>query len=232
MSVLISVNKGHIFRGKEKNPYKIWEDDKGKYVEMFSKHGSFYFDFEDFDYVTFNKDKKITWYMDREIRLKYRTSYYVRGEIDGKKRYIHQHIMKYFGNGDKGLTIDHIDRNPLNNRKYNLRLATKSEQSSNVTKRERGCHATPLPEGISTKDLPKYVSYTRYNRNTKLGYYDMFIIQCHPAQKSEYNEKSKWTTQMSMKISIKDKLNQALEKLEELNNKLKTKQHNQIAGNS
>jgi hypothetical protein len=229
---LISTHTGHIFRTNEKNSYKIWEDDKGKYIEMFSKHGSFYFDYDDFDYVTSLNDKKITWCLEKEIRLKYRDSYYVRGGINGKKVYIHQYIMNFYGQGSKGLTIDHIDRNPLNNRRYNLRLATKSEQSSNISKRERGCHASSLPDGIKSSDLPKYVSYTQYKRNTKLGYYDMFIIQCHPFQKPEYGEKSKWATQMSMKISIHDKLKQAIEKLDEFNNKLKIKRHIQIAGNS
>lgn len=45
-------------------------------------------------------------------------------------------------------------------------------------------------------------------------------------EKGKYNEKSKWLSTMSMKIDIKDKLNCALEKLKQLDNK----QQIQIAG--
>lgn len=211
MAELISCHTGHLFQNVEKNKYKIWKDERGLFVEMFTNRGSFYFDNDDFELVTNDDGKKITWCMKIETKLKYRIGYYVYGKINKKRISLHQLVMGHWGNGNAGLTVDHIDRNPLNNRRYNLRLATKSEQSSNITKRERGCHAVPLPDEINSSELPKYVSYTRYNRNTPLGYYDFFIIQCHPCQKKG----EKWTTQMSMSITIKDKLKQAIEKIKE-----------------
>lgn len=242
---LISKHKGHIFRGQEKNPYEKWEDEKGKYIKMFTKLGSFLFDFGDLELVTKLKKedgnvRNITWHFKKETNLKYRLGYYVRTQLNGdKKIYLHQHILK----NSNDLTIDHIDRNPLNNRRYNLRHATKSQQSSNVTKRHRGCHASKHPKELDNIILPKYISYTKYKRNTKLGYYDMFIIQCHPVQNKKYGEKSKWLTKMSMDIPILKKLEQAINKLEEFDKKLKQinifnkvlnefKQHNQTAGNS
>ena len=126
--------------------------------------------------------------------------------------------MKYWGNGNNNITIDHIDRNPLNNRRYNLRFADKSLQCSNINKRHRSSNSVPLPKELDGIELPKYISYTRFNRDTKLGYYDLFIIQCHPVQKKIYGEKNKWISQMSMKISINDKLEQAKNKLIQLDN--------------
>lgn len=235
MSKLISTHKGHTFRGQDKNPYNIYEDDKGKYVEMSAKNGSFIFDYSDLEYINTvsnnGKIRNLTWYLDQEKRHLYKTVYYVKTTINNKKIYIHQYLMKYWGHGSDGITIDHIDRNPLNNRRYNIRLVTRSEQNSNINKRHRGSHAVPLPKELDDVEIPKYVSYTRYKRNTKLGYYDLFIIQCHPAQKSIYSEKSKWITQMSMSVSIIDKFKQAITKLKQLDDKL-IKQHIQIAGTS
>jgi hypothetical protein len=209
-------NRNDIMCEKVHGDIEICQDERGKYVRMYCKTldgiSSFVFDFEHFDIVTKDSSgKKVNWILRREHRLKYRVGYYVKGRYNGKNLGVHQVIMKYWGHGHTKITVDHIDKDPLNNRIYNLRLATKSEQNSNTLKRERGCHATPLPEGIVTTDLPKYVSYTRYKRNTQLGYYDFFIIQCHPCQKKG----EKWTTQMSMNITIKDKLKQAIEKIKE-----------------
>lgn len=232
---VISKHEGHFHGNIEKNPYNILEDEKGKYVEMFTDKGSFIFDYSDIDLVKYYKKgetlKYITWHFKLETRVKNRISHYVRGTIDNKKIYLHQWIMKYYGYGHIGITIDHIDRNPLNNRRYNLRLATKTVQNSNTHKRVRGTNGCDLPEEIKNIILPKYVSYTKFKKTTKLGYRDGFIIQCHPSQKKEYKEKLKWLTTMSMNININEKLNEALEKLKQLNLKY-NKQQNQIAGKS
>jgi hypothetical protein len=223
MKQLIIYNNGHFSKGEEKNPYKIWEDDKGKYVEMFTKHGSFYFDYDDLEYVTKrvvdNKQKNITWCMSKN---KNRKTFYVVGHFGiNKKYYLHQYIMKYYGNGCKKIvngrenkTIDHIDRNPLNNRRYNLRLLSIKEQNINVNKPSRRKNSIKLPDGINYEDIPKYVQYTYRKRKVlKLGYDECFCIQSHPSQK---DKKTIWRTQTSMKVSIQDKLKQVLQKLKEL----------------
>ena len=230
MSNLISEHPGHLVTNTKKtfrNSYKIWEDEKGKYVEMFAKHGSFYFDYDDLEYLTKFNGKNITWCMHKNIKVRERKVYYIKSYINGSYVGMHQYIMKHYGKGSKGITVDHIDGNPLNNRRYNLRLATKSEQRNNKHyKPARNKNTQPLPEGIKQDDLPKYVYYSYNKRKTKLGYYDCFIIQGHPAQK---DKKTKWTTQLSMKVSVHEKFKQVLNKIKEFD-EIINRQHNQTAG--
>lgn len=61
------------------------------------------------------------------------SSGYKQVEIKSKAYMLH-HIIWAMHNGElppKGLQIDHIDRNPLNNRIENLRLATQNENQIN-----------------------------------------------------------------------------------------------------
>ena len=57
------------------------------------------------------------------------------GKIDGKYRgtlrYLHRYIMEC----PEGYSIDHIDRNGLNNSKSNLRLANRTQQMLNIAPR-------------------------------------------------------------------------------------------------
>jgi hypothetical protein len=230
-SKLLSIHKGHIHREKEKNPYKLWKDPKGTYVQMFTKHGSFFFDFDDFYYLTkldqISKVRNITWNLDKKSRQLNKEVYYIRARIGKEFIYLHQYIMNHYGNGCKGITIDHIDRNPINNRRYNLRLASKYIQNSNTDKHTRRRSATPLPEDFNDIKVPKYIGITRFNRNDKYNY--VCVIRLHPAQKIEYGEKTWWESSKSSKITLIEKFNSSIIKLKQLNDKL-SMQHIQIAG--
>jgi hypothetical protein len=83
---------------------------------------------------TFN-NKQLTWY---KLTNGYIGSHAVINNND-TILYLHQHLMNYYGNGlDKNAkTIDHINRDKLDNRLYNLRLATQREQNINTDKMKR-----------------------------------------------------------------------------------------------
>ena len=153
---------------------------------------------------------------------KYNTSWflsnngYVTGVLNNKNIYLHQYLLNYHGNGKGQNSIDHINRNKLDNRLENLRIVDQSVQNINRDKTSRKSNAQELPNIISNVELPKYVYYCKeilYKDTDKETFRDFFRIEKHP----NMNKKCISTTK-SMKVSILEKLNEAKKILIELDN--------------
>lgn len=111
---LVSIDK------RKYNKY-IFENDLVKiYIENIDDFGII--DKEDFD-----KIKKYRWYGGGFNKRYLQTSAY---ENPRRKIQIHRIIMEV--ENDKSVEIDHINRNPLDNRKINLRKCTHSQNSRNT----------------------------------------------------------------------------------------------------
>lgn len=204
-SILISEHEGKLvsnYKNTYKNRYKIWEDEKGEYIEMFSKNGSFYFDHADLDDVL-----KYTWNLQPNKTSK-KLAYYARTNINKTTVQLHQFIIYRYENRHNQLTVDHIDKNSLNNRRYNLRLADFSTQRRNTNKSARRKDSASLPPGI--EELPKYVGYTKHYNKQRKREEEYFFIKRHPSGK-------RFQSTVSPKVSVQEKLHKTLEKLKELN---------------
>ena len=127
---------------------------------------------------------------------------------DGKHKalYLHNFIMGRDAFQGKGQTesIDHINRNGLDNRKENLRLITQSEQNINQLKKKRN---VILPEGCPVKpdDIPRHIWYVRANGQ----HGDRFAIEFK-------TEGILWKTTSSKSVGLLTKLAAAKERLAEL----------------
>jgi hypothetical protein len=223
---LTEYSKGHVKRtgmdaGIVKNPiWKITENDK-EILLMYCEKDTIcklcpvsYAKILEFEQNN-NNGEKCTWYKTENGYLTTRLS------ITGKMYSIHQVITGYYGHG-KGtggkntetMSVDHIDRDPLNNTMENLRIATRKEQENNSrgimedTKRKRQSNARDLPDGITQEMLPKYVVYY-FEKHTNRDY---FRIERHP-KLTKY-----WETTKSREVSIHEKLRQAIEVIENLKN--------------
>ncbi len=133
--------------------------------------------------------------------------------------YIHQIITGCYenGQGTMNLSVDHIDRDPLNNCYDNLRIATREEQQDNTKsadgeRRERKHNAKPLPEGLTNSMMKKYVVYysEKYGKDN-LCSREFFKIEKHPKLTKP------WISSKSNKVSLLDKLKSANDMVDSLN---------------
>ena len=107
-----------------KNEFTLSEDGKTAYVKLTQGQVAIV-DAEDLE-----KIGEYRWYASWQPAS---SKYYVQGRIKGSSTIGMQRVIM---NSDKGLSVDHIDGNPLNNRKSNLRICTQSKNLINMAKRK------------------------------------------------------------------------------------------------
>lgn len=91
---------------------------------------------------------------------------YIATNNKGKYIYLHQHLMDLHGqkSGSDQIaakrSVDHINRDPLDNRLANLRIVdSQTEQNLNQGKKVRSENNLPPEFTLENNDLPKYIQY-------------------------------------------------------------------------
>jgi hypothetical protein len=157
-----------------------------------------------FDKDDFEKIKQKNWY---KISSGYIASNITLENGERKQLLLHNFVLNRITFPGKGAaeSVDHINRNPMDNRKENLRIVSQTEQNLNQKKKPRNVVQLPENCGIEPNEIPKHIWYIKPNG----GHGDRFAIEFK-------TENLVWKSSSSKKISLKEKLNQAKEKLDEL----------------
>jgi hypothetical protein len=93
--------------------------------------------------------------------------------VDGKPKTIHMH--RELTNAPKGMVVDHINRNPIDNRKINLRVVTQSENQKNRGMDNRVRAKSSVYKGVSKCPKAKSVRWLSVIVvNRKLNYIGIF----------------------------------------------------------
>jgi len=120
-----------------------------------------------------------------------------------KEIYLHNFIKENCINEDPDKIVVHINNNMLDNRVENLRIV---DESTYVPLRNRKRRITlPANCGFVVDDIPKYLTFTKATGE----HGDRFVIEIPQINMSIKLQSSK-------KISLKRKLNDAIEKLNEI----------------
>ena len=119
----------------------------------------------------------------------------------------HRKVMQVFETLSSGLTVDHINRVKLDNRKENLRLATKHDQSINQgVRKDRNQSFDIFPRCIGD-DIPRYIRWDEPEK--KFRFDDHPIAKAAKQQNIIFNPSST----KSEAASQEDKLADCLKKL-------------------
>ena len=155
--------------------------------------------------LNLNSNSRCAWYLHQNG---YITTTYSNENEKHKMFYLHQLIMDVHNEDLTSFekTVDHINRDKLDNRKENLRLVNMSVQNSNRDKQKRHKNACDLPEGITV--LPKYIVYGKEKLDDD-KYREYFYICGHP-------KLERWNSSKSNKVSIHQKLEMTIAKINEL----------------
>jgi len=224
---IIKSHPGHFvtmgrYTGSLRNPHWLVEDkDKNKYYIMYCKSGG-YTKFSEKDYkevINPINNHYPTWHREKIGYILTKSYNNIKGHM-----YLHQLICQKHGE-KKFVTqsVDHINKDKLDNRHTNLRFTSQSVQNMNRDKKKRAKNAHELPEGVDQKrDIPIYCGRRRDPYGPNKEYIRFFYtIEGHPLQKIKQKIRDslpegqqlpqsefpiRWASSKSNEVSEEDKI--------------------------
>lgn len=111
--------------------------------------------------------KFFNWYLTSEMNRE-SAKMYVKADYPKEKRkvYIHRHIL---GLDKASVSVDHINHDPLDNRKINLRIATASQQMANQEPYK--WKKSSVYKGVSFARNSYFAYINKDKRRYRLGYF-------------------------------------------------------------
>ncbi len=222
--IIISFHKGHLNNlgqtaNIEKNPYWIVQNKhtNKKYILMYCNGDIFTkIDIETIDII---KAINASFYLADVGYILYN----IKNKNKIESNYLHAFLTNHFGNGIGQESVDHINRQKLDNRSCNLRIVNQAQQNKNTMKRVF-LNPIQIPNGMTSNDLPKYITYnTEKRKNGTIR--DFFRVEKHPRQIPNESGQKRWATSKSLNISIDEKYKEALDYLKELDNGIESKEY-------
>ena len=225
--VLIKAFKGHLITkgklaGKVFNPYYLIKNNSNPNDEYYilevngdnnTKH------FTKFSKSSLPKILNInhqdntltpTWY--------YLSNGYVGTTFKRQFRYLHQHLMDFYGqksalNTDNKInSVDHINRDTLDNRISNLRICNQTQQNINKNEIPRTTKKLPQDCLFNENDIPKYIQFKptkTFTTSTGTATHNQhFVVECKLT--NPMKKKISWKTTKSKDRSIYFKFIQAI----------------------
>lgn len=136
------------------------------------------------DKEDWDKVKKHIWWVSCKTRNNY---YQVYTQVKRKTIVLSRLLIE----APSHLVVDHIDRNPLNNKKSNLRLATAAQNSYNMNM--KNSNTTGVIGVDYRKDRNKYRALIRIDgRKISLGHYDTLEEAAKVRQETAREWFGKW----------------------------------------
>jgi len=105
--------------------------------------------------------------------------------MDENGKRVRSHILMHrfiMGITDKSQIVDHINGNPLDNRKCNLRVCNKSENSQNARKKAGNRNFTSLYKGVSKVSPDKWVVLIKPSKLEKSKYIGTYYSEIAAAK--------------------------------------------------
>lgn len=204
---IIEYINGHKYGTVEKNPmWKVKNDGEIFYVMFCGVSSTGQNIFTKLCETSLQKIKDFEYKIHKKLTFHNMANGYIGTHVSDKYFCIHQIIMNHYGNGRGTMitSIDHINRDPLDNRYNNLKIATRKEQETNKTR--TGRIRSKMPEGFIEENFPKYVEYCTEKLPSGL------MRESFRISKTGTPLEKHWYTSKSVKISIKDKYDKMIEK--------------------